>query len=59
MLPAAVVDLIRDLFAKRRRGEFTDAEARWVLAIVLPVYGLTVADLAARLGRLDAAAPSS
>jgi hypothetical protein len=30
-----------------------------VLAIVLPVYGLTVADLAARLGRLDAAAPSS
>jgi len=56
MLPAAVVDLIRDLFAKRRRGDLSDAEARWVLAIVLPEYGLTVADLAARL---DAVSPSS
>jgi hypothetical protein len=53
VLPASVVDsvvdLLRDLFAKRQRGDLSDAEARWVLAIVLPVYGLTVADLATAL----------
>ena len=49
MLSAPVADLVRELFARRHRGEITDAEARWILAIVLPEYGLTVLGLAKRL----------
>ena len=45
-LPHPVADLIKELFALRRRGGLSDAEARWVLALVLPSYGLTVNDLA-------------
>jgi hypothetical protein len=41
-----VVELVRDLYARCRAGELTDAEARWVLSVVLPVYRLTLEDLA-------------
>jgi hypothetical protein len=41
-----VVGLVRDLYARSAAGELTDAEARWILGIVLPVYGKTLEDLA-------------
>jgi hypothetical protein len=43
---SSVVGLIKELYALRQRGGITDAEARWILEIVLPVYGLTLSDLA-------------
>ena len=43
---SGVVDLIKELYALRQRGGITDAEARWILEIILPDYGLTVTDLA-------------
>lgn len=42
----AVVSLVHDLYDRCRAGELTDAEARWVFEIVLPVYGLSLDDLA-------------
>jgi len=45
-MPADVVALVHDLYDRCREGELSDAEARWVLQIVLPVYGKTLADLA-------------
>ena len=42
----ALSALVRDLYALRQAGGLTDAEAQWVLGIVLPVYGLTLDDLA-------------
>lgn len=41
-----VAGLIKELYALRQRGGITDAEARWILEIVLPEYGLTVSDVA-------------
>jgi len=38
---------MRTLYDMRRGGGITDAEARWILEIVLPEYGMTLADLAA------------
>ena len=45
-MPAGVVALVRDLYAEARAGRLTDAEARWVLEIVLREYGLSLDDLA-------------
>jgi len=42
-----LVGLIHDLYDLRRAGGITDAEARWILEIVLREYGLTLADVAA------------
>ena len=41
-----MVELIRELYALRQAGGISDAEAQWVLRIVLPVYGMTLEDLA-------------
>jgi hypothetical protein len=45
-MPTGVVALVRDLYGRCRAGELRDAEAQWVLRIVLPEYGLTLEDLA-------------
>lgn len=44
-----IAALIRNLYALRQAGTITDAEARWVLAIVLPVYGLSLNQLSTLL----------
>ena len=45
-MPAGVVALVRDLYALAQAGRLTDAEAQWVLRIVLREYGVTLDDLA-------------
>jgi hypothetical protein len=45
-MPLDVVALLRDLYGRCRAGEMSDTEARWVLQIVLPVYGKTLEDVA-------------
>jgi hypothetical protein len=41
-----IVTLVHDLYDRCRAGELSDAEAGWVLRVVLPEYGLTLEDLA-------------
>jgi hypothetical protein len=55
----SLVPLIHTLYDMRRTGGLTDAEARWILELVLREYGLTLADLAAwAAGDERAAKPS-
>lgn len=45
-LSSGLVRLIKDLYALHERGGITEAEARWILEIVLHDYGLTLKGLA-------------
>ena len=45
-MPAHLVTLVRELYAMSQAGKLNDAEAQWVLRVVLPVYGKSLNDLA-------------
>lgn len=45
-LSSAVVERVRAVYALRQRGGITDAEARWILDMLLFDCGMTVEQLA-------------
>jgi hypothetical protein len=52
-----IAGLVHDLYELRQAGKIDDAEAQWVLRIVLPEYNLSLPSLAAMLVRRERHAP--